>query len=254
MTMTASSAGVPLELRIKLAVRQYLKSIHLLNGHVPSDVEGNNVGYTCCNDDRFFLEHTIHLAHIQQRNPLPIPLFGGGMRFSPSCGVPIDFYREKTAPLYKPGRHWTDQELIDWDREEVESAVRSIIKAVVVRGLKLHMLSIHGPHCGWAGLLGHGLVQQIWLVTDGARELERRAQRGVWGPFRVYCTYHEHYQRPGQELQTHRTFPIRRAHQLFRKYSVEQMLAMSDREFLQREAMDWLSDRDPQLARELRAA
>src|SRR5262249_15338114 len=153
-------------------------------------------------------------------------------------------YRDQTAPLYKPGQHWTDQDLITWDRDEVESAVRSIIKAVVVRKMRLHMLSIHGPHCGWANLLGYGLIQQLWLVVDGAKNLEERAQRGVWGQFRVYCTYHEHYTKPGQTAQTHRTFPIRRAHPFFKRYTLTEVMGMSDAEFLMMEGGMWLRQHD----------
>ena len=40
---------------------------------------------------------------------------------------------------------------------------------------RLYKLGIHGPHCGWAGILGYGLIQQLWLLVDACGDLEQRA-------------------------------------------------------------------------------
>jgi hypothetical protein len=94
----------------------------------------------------------------------------------------------------------------------------------------------------------------MWLLLDGAKRLEKMAAENQWGPFEIYTTYHEHYQIGEGAEPHHRTYPIKRSHEVFTKYSLERIMAMSDEEYLRLEAMEFLSDDDPELYAELMSA
>lgn len=259
MGMTTGVTTLTTEERIKIAVRRFLRWERLVDAegnrplmdHVPSNCRTENIGDTSCRDERQLIEDLLHTADLQGRNPLLNPLYGGGKRFSKRCGVPIDWYRREIAPLYRPGVQFSDEEILAWDREELETAIRAIIKGIVVRGSRLYKVGIHGPNCGWARLLNYGLIHQLWLVIDGCNTLEQMARDNGWGPFQVYATYHEHF--PLEDgTQSHHTYAIRRKHALFSKYTLDEILSMTDREFLRREAGEFLRLEDPELLDELR--
>lgn len=242
--------GLDRDQRLKLVVRRYLRDQNLLTDHTPSSCESENIGDTACRDERYLIEEIKHTAELQQRNPLLNPLYGGGMRYSPFCGVPVEWYRQNIAPLYKPNQRISEYEIRTWDREELETAIRAIIKGIVVRDSRLYKLTIHGPHCGWAKILGYGLAQQIWLTADGCRALEGRAVSSGWGQFKVYGTYHEHF-KLDDGTPLHRTYAIKRTHPLFERYSTSKMMTIDDESFLRLEAMDWIRTNEPELFADL---
>lgn len=222
--------------------------------HEPTTCQTDNLGDTGCPDERYQPEEQNHIMTVHNKRPVQRNLFGGGMRFSQRCGVPLAWYREKIVPKYRPGETISDDELMQWDHEEVEAAIRAIIMGNDVRGFRLYKLGVHGPHCGWAQLLNYGLIHQIWLMIDGANRLELMARTNNWGPFEIYVTYHEHYRFSDADQPHHRTYPVKRSHELFAKYTLDQIMSMTDEEFLRREAMEFLADDDPELYAELLAA
>lgn len=254
---------LPRKIRLAFAIRRFFRDDRNRNAkglcpfgdHVPTGCETENLGNTGCPDERYQHEEQNHIVTVHKKRPVGRHLFGGGFRFSRRCGVPIQWYRDKISPKYK-GKDYvaTDEEIISWDHEDVEAAIRAIIGGTDVRGFKLYKLGIHGPYCGWATLLEYGLIQQIWLLLDGAKRIEQLAVDNDWGQFEIYCTYHEHYQ-PGEDAEPHHhTYTIKRSHEMFAKYSLEEIMNMTDEEFLRREAMDFLADEDPELYAELMAA
>lgn len=248
--MVVLSQSLSRDQRIKLATRRLLRGLGLLTDHTPSACDSENIGDTGCRDERYQIEEINHTVELQQRNPLLNSLYGGGMRFSPWCDVPVEWYQKKIAPLFVPGRQVSEAKVRDWDHDELDTAIRGVIKGIVVRGSRLYKLGVHGPSCGWATILGYGLIQQLWLVADGCQALEERAIKCSWGQFRVYGTYHEHYQLDdGQEL--HRTYAVNRHHSLFAMYPMAVIMKMTDEQFLHREAPDWLRHDDPKLYAEL---
>lgn len=252
---------LPRKIRMAFAVRRFFRWDGNRNGlglrpfgdHVQTECATENLGNTGCPDERYQCEEQGHIVAVHKKHPVQRHLFGGGMRFSAQCGVPIGWYREKIVPKYRPGQAVTDEEIIRWDHEDVEATIRAIIGGNDVRGFRLYKLGIHGPHCGWASLLGYGLIQQIWLQLDGAKRLEQMAIDNQWGPFEIYATYYEHYQMGEQVDPHHRTYPIKRSHDVFAKYSLDQVMSMTDEEYLRLEAMEFLCDDDPELYAELMA-
>lgn len=222
----------------RIALGRYFRRERLLLNHQRTFAPTPNIGNTGCPDERCHIEEIGHTKTIQQLDPVLNPLLGGGMRFSPHFPIPISFYQETVAPKYRPGEMVTVDEIVQWDREEVEVAVRNIIKASSIRGFSVYKLDIHGPHCGWADLCGLGLIQQIWLVIDARRELKALAAPGRWQEpeFEIYCTYHEHFPNGGRI--GHKTYLIDKSHRLFRQYSSEDILGLTDEEFLERHAPD----------------
>lgn len=254
-------AELPPKIRYAFAIRRFLRSDGNLNengrrpfgDHEPTGCNTENLGNTGCPDERYQYEEQNHIMAVHNKRPVTRHLFGGGMRFSPRCSVPIDWYREKIVPKYRRGQEVTDEQIVQWDKDDVESTIRAIIGGTDVRGFRLYKLGIHGPYCGWANLLGYGLIQQIWLLLDGANHLEQMAAENDWGQFEIYCTYHEHYQ-PGEEAEAHhKTYHIKRSHHLFSKFTLGQIMGMTDEEYLRREAMPFLADDDPELYAELMA-
>ncbi len=214
--------------KLRLLVYQYLREVGYLSD-LPYASEGNeNVGKIACRDDRSFMTEAAWIEELHRRKGhklavMPLPMFGGAMRFSPYCPeMPDELVGFKSAPNV-------------FHTEIVIEAIRYGIK---FRNNRLIKAGGHGLFCGWATALNLGLFQHTRLTIDGRDVIEDRSRREHWvkdGNFEVFAAHHMDCRYNGDAQP--RTYGLDHEHPLVKKYSMELTIGtLDDRRFLEIEA------------------
>ncbi len=214
--------------KLRLLVYQYLREVKFLTDLPLADEGNENVGKIACRDDRSFMTEAawieeLHRQHGRKLAVMPLPMFGGAMRFSPYCPeMPDEVVGFKSAPNV-------------FHTEVLIEAIRFGIK---FRNIRLIKAGGHGLFCGWATALNLGLFQHARLTIDGRDVIEARAHREHWvadGNFHVFAAHHMDC-RYNDEPKA-RTYGLDHDHPLVKKYSMElTMDTLDDQHFLEIEA------------------
>lgn len=219
---------------LREAVFRYLRSVGFFIDLPPvvarlvEETQTPNIGKITCRDDRSFNTEARYVEDVSGIGVIPYPIYGGVMRFSEYCPeMPDSVLGFKSSPNV-------------FHAETLAEAIRAGIK---FRGNRLLKAGGHGISCGWASALDRGHWQHARLVVDGAQNLQQRCERERWvpdgtRPFRVFPAFHHHL---GTETDNQHSYAINPGHDLIGKYSMDQVMCMSDRVFLEAEAPDVLS-------------
>lgn len=220
--------------KLRLLVYKYLRDVNYLTD-LPLAEEGNeNVGKIACRDDRSFMTEAAWIEELHRQKGkklavMPLPMFGGAMRFSPYCPeMPDELVGFKSAPNV-------------FHTEIVIEAIRFGIK---FRNNRLIKAGGHGLFCGWATALGLGLFQHTRLTIDGRDIIQNRADREHWvtdGNFSVFAAHHMDCRYTDEPHA--RTYGLDHEHSLLKKYPMElTMSKLDDRGFLEIEAPHLLEE------------
>ncbi len=218
----------PATRKLRLLVYQYLREVQFLTDLPYADESNENVGKIACRDDRSFMTEAAWIEELHRRkghklSVMPLPMFGGAMRFSPYCPeMPDELVGFKSAPNV-------------FHSEILTEAIRFGIK---FRSNHLIKAGGHGLFCGWASALGLGLFQHTRLTIDGRDIIEARSKRENWtngGDFTVFAAHHMDCRYNGEPQS--RTYGLDHNHPLLTKYTMElTMETLDDRRFLEIEA------------------
>lgn len=211
--------GNPLEsTAITPLVFRFLRAEGVLADMTPSDMDVPLIAVVSCNDDRIFWEETDHTRTLHGREIIPFTILGGGVRYSSHCPTPSDMAgSDQLLAELRTGLH--------------------------LRPYGLVKNSCHGPECGMCNhILQLGVAQRIWLTTDGRNTIKRAAVQEGWscptGELGVFPSYHRRIPIGGGFR--HRSYRIRHHHDLIKQIPLEVVLRLSDQDFLERYAPDFL--------------
>lgn len=232
--MIAVDVNDPKARQLRLLVYKYLRQVGYL-ADLPLASPGNeNVGKIACRDDRSFMTEAawieeMHRQHGRHLAVMPLPMFGGAMRFSPYCPeMPDEVVGFKSAP----------------NVFHCEIVVEAIRYGITFRKNHLIKAGGHGLFCGWASALGLGLFQHTRLTIDGRNVLEDRSRREHWssdGTFEVFAAHHMDCRHNGEPKA--RTYRLDHRHPFVSKYPMELTMSnLDDRRFLEIEAPDLLKE------------
>lgn len=232
--MKAVNSHDPETRKLRLHVYRYLREVGFL-AELTLASEGNeNVGKIACRDDRSFMTEAawieeLHRQHGGKLAVMPLPMFGGAMRFSPYCPeMPDEVVGFKSAP----------------NVFHCEIVVEAIRYGIRFRSNHLIKAGGHGLFCGWASALGLGLFQHTRLTIDGRNVLKNRSRREHWvknGEFEVFAAHHMDCRFNGEAKP--RTYRLDHRHPLITKYPMElTMGTLDDRRFLEIEAPQLLKE------------
>lgn len=224
----------PVTRKIRLLVYQHLREVKYLADLPLASRDHENVGKIACRDDRSFMTEAAWIEELHQRNNrhlavMPLPMFGGAMRFSPYCPeMPDEVVGFKSAP----------------NVFHCEIIVEAIRYGISFRNNRLVKAGGHGLFCGWATALGQGLFQHTRLTVDGRNVLAERSHREHWTKddhFEVFAAHHMDCRYDGKPEP--RTYRIDHDHPLVTKYPMElTMSTLDDRRFLELEAPQLLKE------------
>jgi len=232
--MIPVSSKDPETRKLRLLVYRYLREARYLDELGLADEDNENVGKIACRDDRSFMTEAawieeLHRQHGRKLAVMPLPMFGGAMRFSPYCPeMPDEVVGFKSAP----------------NVFHCEIVVEAIRYGITFRNNHLIKAGGHGLFCGWASALGLGLFQHTRLTIDGRDVLHDRSRRERWtkdGKFEVFAAHHMDCRLNGEAKA--RTYQLNHEHPLVTKYSMELTMAnLDDRRFLEIEAPHLLKE------------
>ncbi len=232
--ITQTNSKDPATRKLRLLVYQYLREVGYLTD-LPLAAAGNeNVGKIACRDDRSFMTEAAWIEELHRQKGkklavMPLPMFGGAMRFSPYCPeMPDEVVGFKSAPNV-------------FHCEIVIEAIRYGIK---FRHNHLIKAGGHGLFCGWATALNLGLFQHTRLTIDGRNVIDERAKREHWTKgedFEVFAAHHMDCRFNGEPQA--RTYGLDHNHPLIKKYPMELTMSnLDDRRFLEIEAPHLLKE------------
>lgn len=232
--MQATNSQDPATRKLRFLVYKYLREINYLTDLPYAKAGYENVGKIACRDDRSFMTEAAWIQELHERKGqklavMPLPMFGGAMRFSPYCPeMPDELVGFKSAPNV-------------FHTEVLVEAIRFGIK---FRNSRLIKAGGHGLFCGWASALGLGMFQHTRLTIDGRDIIEARSQREHWtkdGDFEVFAAHHMDCRY--DETPQARTYGLDHQHPLLKKYPMElTMDTLDDRRFLEIEAPHLLKE------------
>lgn len=232
--MQATNSKDPATRKLRFLVYKYLREVNYLTDLPYAKAGNENVGKIACRDDRSFMTEAAWIQELHEKKGhklavMPLPMFGGAMRFSPYCPeMPDELVGFKSAPNV-------------FHTEVLVEAIRFGIK---FRNNRLIKAGGHGLFCGWASALGLGMFQHTRLTIDGRDIIEARSQREHWttdGNFEVFAAHHMDCRY--DEAPQARTYGLDHDHPLLKKYPMElTMETLDDRRFLEIEAPHLLKE------------
>lgn len=222
--------------KLRLLVYRYLREVKYLTDLPYASEQHENVGKIACRDDRSFMTEAAWIEELHRRKGhklavMPLPMFGGAMRFSPYCPEMSDeVVGFKSAP----------------NVFHTEIVVEAIRYGIRFRHNHLIKAGGHGLFCGWATALGLGLFQHTRLTIDGRNVIHDRAHREHWTKgetFEVFAAHHMDCRYNGDAQP--RTYGLDHQHPLLKKYPMElTMTNLDDQRFLEIEAPHLLKQVD----------
>lgn len=232
--INALNVNDPEARKLRLLVYRYLRDVGYLTDLTLAAPGNENVGKIACRDDRSFMTEAAWIEELHRKQGrhlavMPLPIFGGAMRFSPYCPeMPDEVVGFKSAPNV-------------FHCEIIVEAIRYGIK---FRNNRLIKAGGHGLFCGWATALGLGLFQHTRLTIDGRNVVDDRSRREHWtndGNFEVFAAHHMDCRFSGEPQP--RTYRLDHQHSLVTKYPMElTMNKLDDVRFLELEAPQLLKE------------
>lgn len=220
--------------KLRLLVYRYLREVKYFDELTLASEGNENVGKIACRDDRSFMTEAAWIEELHRKNDrklavMPLPMFGGAMRFSPFCPeMPDELVGFKSAP----------------NVFHCEIVIEAIRFGIRFRSNHLIKAGGHGLFCGWATALGLGLFQHTRLTIDGRNVIKDRSRREHWtkdNEFEVFAAQHMDCRFNGEKEQ--RTYRINHHHPLVAKYPMELTMGnLDDRRFLEVEAPHLLKE------------
>jgi len=232
-------------LRIEEGIFQALRSEGLLEKHRRNHRPCSKIGFVGCRDPRCHFEHAGHLREKHGLIAVGYPLFGGGFRLSEHAPIDVDFWTRVTRMTF-PSAELEDAFVSDRDFAHRQSCLEAIASGVLLLGIDILNLDVHGPKCSWASMHGVGLHHQLWFNHSARLRVDSLAHDGRWikearefgremsnDRFTVYETLHWHTdQDTGHDGEAHATWRIEPEHELFQRFSMAQIKGLTEEQFL----------------------